>query len=136
MRTRAGLGLVVAMSLGITASADARVALKVSPKQRIVSDSIIVSFKTDRTLKRGYHYAVSLLGYPGDGCASVVMKDSRLRPKKGKVMTFAISPNDDVVNGASAWCPGAASVIVSINKDSSGKPNIVGITAIRFVAMP
>lgn len=128
--------VVAAFAAAVPAVADAKVKLKVSPKTPIVDDRIAVSFKTDRTLKKGYHYSVALIGRSGSNCSSFVVKDSKRKPKKGKSMSFSLSPFDDKLAEAPEWCQGKASITVSIDKDGTNKGNIVGITEIRFVAKP
>ncbi|MTD44147.1 hypothetical protein GKE82_07495 [Conexibacter sp. W3-3-2] len=137
MRKGAMLATMLAVGLGAgTSPADAKVKLKVTPKTPIVDDAITVSFKTDRTLKKGYHYSVALIGRSGSNCSSFVVKDSQRKPKKGKSMSFSLSPFDDKLAEAPEWCQGKASITVSIDKDGTNKGNIVGITEIRFVAKP
>lgn len=136
MIARSSVVLVLLAVLAVPGTALASVKLKVSPKRPIVDDSITVSFRTDRTLKPGYHYSIALIGPSGYGCAGFVHKDSRRRPKKGKPMSFDLSSYDDVLNSSDEWCQGKASIMVSIKKDSGGAGNAIGITEIRFVAKP
>jgi hypothetical protein len=133
------LFLAVLCSLLVASPAAAKVKLKVTPKSPIVDDSVTVSWRTDRALKPGYHYQVSLVTDPGDDCSGIVFKDSKRRPGKGKPMSMRLSPQDDKLAGSSLWCQGKASVLVSTVKDGAPEDDdgsIIGTAEIRFKGKP
>jgi hypothetical protein len=138
---QSALSLVLAagLILAVVPAASAKTKLKISPTSPIVDDAVTVSWRTDRVLKPGYHYQVALVTSPGDDCSSLVYKDSRRRPGKGKPMSMRLSPLNDVINGAFEWCQGKASVMVSTVRDDASENDqgsIIGITEIRFKAKP
>jgi hypothetical protein len=116
----------------LPASASAQVKPRVSPAAPIVDDAITVSWRTDRTLKPGYHYEIAVVTAPGTGCASFVVKKSKRHPKKGAPMSMRLSPYDDKLNGGPAWCQGKASIMITTAKDTGHGGSAIGIIEVRF----
>lgn len=127
--------LVAGLIAASPASAAPWVDVKTSPKNPIVDDSsIVVSWKTNRALKAGQSYEVTIMGASGRGCASFVTQGSKRRPTKGKRMSIRLSSYDDIVHGGREWCQGKASVTVKVRKGKGG--GIIGMSDIRFRSKP
>jgi hypothetical protein len=118
-------------------AASATVKIKLNPGAPVVDDSVRVSFRTDRKLKPGYHWQASILGHTCGYASSFVYKDSTRKVRKGKVMSFSLSPYDDVLNESSEWCQGKATVMVMTARDDGRDGgSMVGIRSFRFYGMP
>jgi hypothetical protein len=131
------LSLVAVAAAGFSSTANAAVKIKINPSAPVVDDSVRVSFKTDRKLKPGYHWQASILGHTCGYASSFVHKDSKRKARKGKVMSFSLSPFDDVLNGGSEWCQGKATVMVMTARNDGGDGgSVVGIKSFRFYGMP
>ena len=109
--------------------AEAKVTLHVAPKSPVATDDIVVTFKTDRTLKPGFHYAYEM--FVGNGgreddtsCMGASIKVSTKEPKKGRTMTmrFRASEGADQEGEATAtsWCTGPATVRLYTVKGKGG----------------
>lgn len=131
-------GLIVSAAFAMPSAAIAKVRPTVSPSKPIVDDSITVRFKTDRTLKPGYHYEAALFGARGFECSYLVSKASRRRPAKGRTMSFVLHPHDDDLHEAFEWCLGKASVsIFMARSDRPNDPGVhLGTVHFRFFGKP
>jgi hypothetical protein len=110
---------------------------KVAPSHPYVDDSVTITWRADRNLKDGQHYEGTLSTEVESGCASLVILNSKRRPKKGQTMSITFNPYQDRINGGPNWCDGKAEVYISVVKngsDSSG--SFVGITEFRFIQKP
>jgi hypothetical protein len=131
------MAAVVVLSLVIAGPAAAMTKMSVNPSKPIVDDAITVSFKVDRKLKPGYHWEASLIGDSCGYAAGLVVKASKQKPKKGKVLSFRLSPYDDNLNGGSEWCQGKFYVNISTARDDgTSGGSLVGITEGRFYGKP
>lgn len=127
--------LATMASLAVAAPAMAWVKPIVSPKRPIVDDSsITVRWKTDRNLKPGQFYEVTIMGARGTNCASFVTAQSRRWPAKGKTMRIRLSSYKDLVNGGPEWCQGKASIDVKVRQGKGG--SMIGMGDFRFRAKP
>ncbi len=128
----------VAASVIVAAPAAAMVNVKINPAKPIVDDSTItVSMKVPRTLKAGYHWQASVLGASCRYAANLVWKDSKQKPKKGKLLTVRLSSWDDLTNGGSEWCQGKFNVMINTARDSDDSPvSLVGMGDGRFYGKP
>jgi hypothetical protein len=126
-----------------------------SPSHPYADDSsVIVSWKTDHSLRSGYHYTGELsvtddahyqCRGAGVGSEGSAFASSTKRARKGSVMGLSFnsfsSPNllGETDEGYLEWCPGNAIVIISETKNgepsSPGGKN-VGIGSFRFYSKP
>lgn len=138
---RAGGGALtlVLAALVLAPPAAASVDIKLSPRAPVVDDFVTVSWRTDRVLRPGYRYVVTLFPYgAGDGCAGRVSKTSTRRPRRGATMSMTFTPFDDPLYGTSysgpEWCQGKASATVSVERED--RETDLGIELFRFRAKP
>ncbi len=121
-RTRAALAAIAVLAV-VPASAHALADAKVKPDTVYADDYIKVTFKSPRTVKKGFHleYAV-LAGSEGSPleCTSFKVVQTKKRPEKGQKVRQYIQPYDKDF-GTTRWCVGKSSVLVNYVRDSDNK---------------
>ena len=110
--------LLVGISANIAGAFDSKMKIGINPRKPTMTDLILVSFKTDRRLKAGFHWQVLLTA---QACSNHVggekERSHRQRIPKGKKLTFFFDPSQAAINPGE-WCPGKAYANVSIEPNS------------------
>jgi hypothetical protein len=97
---------------------------------------ITVSWRADRTLKRGYHYEGELVSSKQVGrCVALARSSSYAQPPKGKQMSLSFRDFhfEDEVNYLE-WCKGATTVTIRIARNGAkvGTGTTIGTTRFSF----
>ena len=130
----ASVALVLALFVPTGAAEAAKVELDVNPAMPVVDDNITVKFESPISLKSPDTLAVTLVG-KGNCSSSVASKTIKPPVAKGKGLRVKLSPRDQVVDSASEWCQGKASI--ALTQASNGEfEKKLAQTTIRFVRKP